>query len=97
MSAVAAPNPTTLVTIRLPVTMKERFNWMAKVMQRPRNYVLVEALQRYLDQEAWQLEDILAALDEAAHEEDVPHEEVMEDARALIDRAHASRAVRTDE
>jgi predicted transcriptional regulator len=42
---------TTLVTIRVPVAMKERFDWMARVMNRPRNYVFVEALQRYLDQE----------------------------------------------
>ena len=67
MSKVAhTPTSTTLVAIRVPVTMKERVDWMARVMNRPRNYVLVEALQRYLDQEEWQIKDILEALDEAA-------------------------------
>ncbi len=44
MSAtVPTPRSTTLVTIRVPAAMKERFDGMAKVMDRPRNYVFVEA------------------------------------------------------
>jgi predicted transcriptional regulator len=97
MSKIAhTPAPTTLVTIRLPVAMKERFDWMARVMNRPRNYVFVEALQRYLDQEEWQLKDILEALDEAAREEGIPHEEVMQDARAIVERARAAQEARTE-
>jgi predicted transcriptional regulator len=88
--------PTTLVTIRMPVAMKKRFDWMARVMNRPRNYVLVEALQRYLDQEEWQLEDILEALDEAAREEGIPHEDVMQDAWAIVERARAAREAPTE-
>ena len=92
--AVEAPttNATTLVTIRVPVTMKERFDWMAKVLDRPRNYVFTEALQRYLDEEEWQLKDILEALDEAAREGDIPHEDVMRDARAIVERARDARS-----
>ncbi len=90
MSAtVPTPRSTTLVTIRVPATMKERFDWMAKVMDRPRNYVFVEALQRYLDQEEWQLKDILEALEEAEQEEGIPHDEVMRDAWATIERVRA--------
>src|ERR687887_2803982 len=92
MSKVArTPTPTSLVTIRVPVAMKERLDWMARVMNRPRNYVLVEALQRYLDQEEWQLKDILEALDEAAQEEGIPHEEVMREAWAIVERARAAQ------
>lgn len=85
-------SPTTLVTIRMPAATKERFDWMAKVMNRPRNYVMLEALQRYLDQEEWQLKDILEALDEAGQEEGIPHEEVMRDAWAIVARARAAQA-----
>src|SRR4051794_31687905 len=92
----SASPPTTLVTIRVPVAMKERFDWMARAMNRPRNYVFVEALQRYLDQEEWQIKDILEALDEAAREEGIPHEDVMQDARAIVDRARAAQEARTE-
>jgi len=96
MSATPVQAPTTLVTIRIPVIMKERLDWMAKVLQRPRNYVFLEALQRYLDQEEWQLEDILAALAEAESEEGTPHEEVMREARATIARARPGSAPDAD-
>lgn len=92
MSAtVPAPNQTTLVTIRVSVAMKERFDWMAKAMDRPRNYVFVEALQRYLDQEEWQLQEILEALDEAKDDEGSTHEDVMQEAWAIVERARAKR------
>ncbi len=92
---ITASSPTTLVTIRMPAAMKERFDWMAKVMDRPRNYVMLEALQRYLDQEEWQLKDILEALDEARQEEGIPHDEVMRDARAIVERARAAHGDET--
>ena len=44
--AASTPTPTTLVTIRVPVTLKERLDWMAKAMNRPCDSVFVEALQR---------------------------------------------------
>ncbi len=91
MSAtLPTPSSTALVTIRVPAAMKERFDWMAKVMDRPRNYVFVEALQRYLDQEEWQLQDILDALDEAG-QEGIPHDDVMRDAWATIERVRADQ------
>jgi predicted transcriptional regulator len=97
MSKVAhTPTPTTLVTIRVPVAMKVRFDWMASVMNRPRNYVFVEALQHYLDQEEWQLKDILEALDEAAREEGFPHEDVMHDAQAIVERVRAAQEAQTE-
>jgi len=97
MTTIApAPNATTLLTMRVPITMKERFDWMAKVMDRPRNYVLVEALQRYLDEEEWQLKDILEALHDSSGEEDIPHEDVMRDARELIERARGAQTDRVE-
>jgi len=93
-TAAPASSSTTLVTIRVPAAMKERFDWMAKAMDRPRNYVFVEALQRYLDQEEWQLKDILDALDEAEQEEGVPHDDVMREAWATIERMRAAQESR---
>lgn len=96
-TAVPVPAPTTLVTIRVPVEMKEHFEWMAQVMMRSRNHVFMEALQRYLDQEQWQLKDILDAMDEAAQEDGIPHDEVMRDAGAIVERASAARKTRREE
>src|SRR2546429_672704 len=84
------PSPTTLVTLRVPVAMTERFDWMAKALRRPRNYVFVEALQQYLDQEEWQLRDIVQALDEAAQEE------VMRNAWAVVEQVRTARAARSE-
>ena len=97
MAVAPAPEPTTLVTMRIPIAMKERIDWMAKAMARSRNYVMTEALQRYLDQEEWQLQDILEALEEARNEEGMPHEDVMRDARALLDQARGERTARPEQ
>jgi predicted transcriptional regulator len=94
--AAAEPTagPTTLVTIRVPTAMKERYDWMAGVLARSRNYVFVEALQRYLDEEEWQLKDILEAVAESSHDDGVAHEDVMREAWETVERARAQEARR---
>lgn len=94
MPAEPIAGPTTALTLRVPVALKDRFDWMAQVLNRPGEAVYLEALRRYLDQEEGQLKDILEALDEAAGQEGIPHGEVMEDALAIVDRA---RNVRDEE
>ncbi len=97
MSTTApTPTPTTLVSIRMPVEMKERFEWMAQVMKRSRTHVFMEALQRYLDHEQWQLKDILDAMDEAAQEEGIPHDEAMRNAGAIVERARMARKTQSE-
>ena len=91
MPAASAPEPTTALTLRLPVSLKERFEWMAQVLNRSDHAVYLEALRRYLEQEEGQLKDILEGLDEAAWQEGIPHGEVMEDTMAVIERARVSR------
>jgi predicted transcriptional regulator len=55
----------TAISVRLSDEMKERLDSLAAIIGRSRNHVIVDALQRYLDEEAWQLEEIRAGLAEA--------------------------------
>ena len=55
----------TAISVRLSDEMKERLDSLAAIVGRSRNHVIVDALQRYLDEEAWQLEEIRAGLAEA--------------------------------
>ena len=55
----------TAISVRLSDEMKERLDSLATIVGRSRNHVILDALQRYLDEEAWQLEEIRAGLAEA--------------------------------
>ena len=56
---------TTAISIRLNEEMRQRLDGLAEIVGRSRNHVIVDALQRYLEDEAWQLEEIRAGMDEA--------------------------------
>jgi predicted transcriptional regulator len=55
----------TALSVRLSDEMKERLNSLAAIVGRSRHHVILDALQRYLDEEAWQREEIRAGLGEA--------------------------------
>ena len=74
-------------SIRLPDETKDRIEALAKALGRPRNYVITEAIERYLQEESWQLAEIQAALEEDAADQALPHEDVLSDAYAAIDAA----------
>lgn len=56
---------TTAISIRLSAEMRQRLDDLAGIVGRSRNHVIVDALQRYLEEEAWQLEEIRAGMAEA--------------------------------
>jgi RHH-type transcriptional regulator, rel operon repressor / antitoxin RelB len=49
---------TTTTSIRLPDEIKERFEALAATTGRSRNYLMLDALTRYLQEEEWQLQQI---------------------------------------
>ena len=53
------------VTIRAAKEMVEEIDALASAMDRSRNYVINQAIQQYLDANAWQVERIKAGLDDA--------------------------------
>jgi len=55
----AAAEPTTTVTIRVPLSLRSELDALAEAMGRNRQYVGIEALRGYAADESWQVGQIL--------------------------------------
>jgi predicted transcriptional regulator len=56
---------TAVITLRVPVEVKEQLDKLADVTHRSRSWLAGEAIRQYLDLEAWQIGEISQALSEA--------------------------------
>ncbi|HZS86311.1 MAG TPA: ribbon-helix-helix protein, CopG family [Chloroflexota bacterium] len=74
-------------SIRLSEETKERIDSLARAIGRPRNYVIAEAIERYLEEESWQIAEIQAGVEEDNADAGIPHDEVMRDAYEVIRQA----------
>jgi len=59
----------TTLSIRLPDDTKRLLEELAEATGRSKSFLAVAAIQRYLEQEAWQIAEIRQALDEADAED----------------------------
>lgn len=57
--------PTTLLSTRVPQRMKADLDRLAKTTGRTRNTLVEEAIQRFIDQQRWQIAEIEAGIQEA--------------------------------
>jgi len=48
--------PMTTITVRVPERLRDRYGALARATDRNRQYHALEALHRYLEAEAWQIE-----------------------------------------
>lgn len=78
--------PTTIITIRTNPELAEKIAAIAKATDRSRNRVIEEALKQYVETQMWQIEGIRTAMASLANGEGIPHEQVMVEANALLDR-----------
>lgn len=62
---------------RDPLEIKQRIEALAEATGRSKNYLLTEAVTRYVDHEAWQVARIEEGLRSADTERLIPHEEVV--------------------
>ncbi len=85
------PAKTANFSVRLPEETKEKIDALAKALGRPRNYVIAEAVERYIKEEAWQIEEIQAAIAEDDADLVVPHDDVMRAAYDAIDEIEKRR------
>ena len=66
------------VTVRMPSEVTEKLERIAERLDRSRNWVINEAIERYLDVYDWQTARIAERLDQAEHGGTfVPHDQVM--------------------
>jgi len=66
-----------IITVRVEHEVKERLERLAKATARSRSFLVAEAIRRYLDAEAWQVEQIMEGIKEADTEKLVDHEQVV--------------------
>lgn len=74
MSAVHERTAT--VTIRLPSSLKDQLEALARATGRQRTYLAVEAIRKYLEVEAWQIAEIQEAVQRADAGDFAPDEHV---------------------
>lgn len=83
----------THVTIRVPSDVVETYDRLAKILERPRSWVMVRALRAYLENEGAEIfEDAEALAELDAGEETIPVEDVIAEMREIIEAAERKRA-----
>jgi predicted transcriptional regulator len=85
----------THVTLRVPGDVVEAFDRLAKILDRPRSWVMIRAFRAYLEAEGADLsEDAYALAELDAGGETVPGEEVVADIRQIIEASERRRTTR---
>ena len=56
---------TAILTLRVPVVVKDQLDMLAEATHRTKSYLAGEAIRQYLDLETWQVGEIQLALKEA--------------------------------
>jgi predicted transcriptional regulator len=67
---------TTTFTVRVPVDLKRRLDQLAEAADRSRSWVTADALQRYVEDQQWQMAEIEEGLRDAEEGRIIPHEKV---------------------
>ncbi|MGF1604550.1 MAG: CopG family ribbon-helix-helix protein [Thermosynechococcaceae cyanobacterium] len=69
---------TATITVRLDAQLKQKLEALSKSTQRSKSWLAAEAISAYVEQEAWQLQQIEAAIQQAEQPdaEWVTHEKV---------------------
>ncbi|HZK89630.1 MAG TPA: ribbon-helix-helix protein, CopG family [Stellaceae bacterium] len=82
------------ISVRLPAEIIEKLDRVAAIMERPRSWVILDAVREYLADEGQEVLDIQAGIEEAERGEGVPFEEVLAELEEKVARAEARRAAR---
>ncbi|HYM71633.1 MAG TPA: ribbon-helix-helix protein, CopG family [Stellaceae bacterium] len=82
------------ISVRLPTDLVERLDKVAAIMERPRSWVILDAVREYLADEGQEVLDIQAGIEEAERGETVPFEEVLAELEEKVARAEAKHTAR---
>jgi predicted transcriptional regulator len=78
-------------TVCIPPEKQRQLDALAQVLDRSRNWVVCDAIDQYLDVQAWQIEQIRHGIEEADRGELISHDEVSTEASAKIRKARDGR------
>lgn len=76
-----------VTTVRLDENLVSRVDGLAEEMKRSRNWVIQEAVKRFVDYEQWFVDQVKAGREAAAADKAIPHEQVMEEIREKVAKA----------
>lgn len=73
-------------SVRFDSELAERLDALAVAVNRPKTWLIEEAVRRYIDEQAWQVQAIQEALDDyrSGNAELVAHDQVMQRLEAKI-------------
>jgi predicted transcriptional regulator len=80
------------ISVRLPTDIVEKLDKVAAIMERPRSWVILDAIREYLADEGQEVLDIQAGIEEADRGETVPFEEVLAEMERRVSEAKARRS-----
>ena len=73
-----------VTTVRLDENLVSRVDGLAREMKRSRNWVIQEAVERFVDYEQWFIDQVQAGREAAAGDNTIPHEQVMDEIREEV-------------
>ena len=82
---------TTTLTVRLPAEVKDRLDRLAERTRRTKSFLAGEAIAGYVAHELVMIEGIHEGLDDVRAGRTTPHDQVMEEVRAIIEEAQKDR------
>lgn len=65
------------ISVRLPADVVEKLDEVAAIMERPRSWVILDAVREYLADDGQEVLDIQAGIDELNRGEGIPFEDVL--------------------
>jgi predicted transcriptional regulator len=80
------------ISVRLPADIVERLDKVATIMERPRSWVILDAIREYLADEGQEVLDIQAGIEEMERGEGIPFEDVLAEIDEMIAAAKAKDA-----
>ena len=75
------------ISVRLPADIVEKLDKVAAIMERPRSWVILDAIREYLADEGQEVLDIQASIEELDRGEGIPFEQVLEEMRRRVEEA----------
>jgi RHH-type rel operon transcriptional repressor/antitoxin RelB len=87
--------PSETLHLRLPADMREKLELLSAATNRPRTFHVNAALERYLDDELWQIAHIRKGIEDLDAGRFASHEDVMAGGRKLIADARARKTSST--
>jgi predicted transcriptional regulator len=80
------------ISVRLPAEIIEKLDKVAAVMERPRSWVILDAVREYLADEGQEALDVQAGIEEAERGQGIPFDQVLAEIDDMLKTAESKNA-----